>query len=247
MLIGSIGSRRIYSINCDCHIFIFICISAVLIIFILNNNNNNLFLPKYVWSRRRSPGLRQIHYFKKCRMMHKFTSSNTSVMVNYKIKVNPMKSANCRDISLNTYTLTRNRVHIISPRASFAVPTSIGPSVLPVGHVSSRTGSTPTLVLYSEDFEAVPQSNQRTFQNGVSSSSVKATDEDIFTISSWNGSTTGVSIAADGFDWKCKKITLKFCLEKKWVFNRDVECSSTVFPRIIARGQFFSTPKGCNC
>ena len=59
--------------------------------------------------------------------------------------------------------LTGYFVNIVSPGSSFAISTSIRPSILSVGHVSSRASSTPTLMLYSEDSVTKSQSNQRTF------------------------------------------------------------------------------------
>ena len=68
--------------------------------------------------------------------------------------------------------LTRNHVDIISPWPTFAVSTSIRLSVLPVGYVSPRTSSTPSLMLYSKGPKAVHYSIQRTLLDGFASSSV---------------------------------------------------------------------------
>ena len=100
----------------------------------------------------------------------------------------------------NESKLTSYLVHVIGPRTSLAVPTSIGPSVLPVGHVSSWTSSTPPLILYSEDWVPEPQSNQRTFQDGVCSSSVKTRHQCVATIHLWDGSASSVFVASKGFD-----------------------------------------------
>ena len=100
---------------------------------------------------------------------------------------------------------TRYPVNVVSPRASFAVPTSIGPSVLSVGHVSSRTGSTPSLVLNSEDSVTKPQSNQSTFQDGVCSSPIESRHQWIATIHLWNGSVTSVFVASEWLGCKQRK------------------------------------------
>ena len=94
-------------------------------------------------------------------------------------------------------SLTRYNVNIISPWSPLAISTSIRPSILSVGHVSSRTSSTPSLMLYSKGSVTKSQSNQSTFQNSVCSSPVIVFDKNIFTIIPWNRSSAGISVAAN--------------------------------------------------
>ena len=113
----------------------------------------------------------------------------------------------------NMHGLTGNKVHIISPRTSLAVPTSIGPSVLLVGHVSSRACSTPSLVLYSEGSVTSPRGCQCTFFDGVYSFSVVASHQDVTAVHLWNGSTTSISEAAYVPDCsEIKKTIIVICI-----------------------------------
>ena len=60
-------------------------------------------------------------------------------------------------------------IYVIGPRASFAIPTFIGSSVLPVCKMGPGSSSAPSLMLYSEDSVTKPQSDKSTFQDGVCS------------------------------------------------------------------------------
>ena len=106
--------------------------------------------------------------------------------------------------NIKLYRLTGYEIHIISPWSSFAIPTSIGTSVPPVGHVSSWSCSTPTLMLDCKSSVTTPRRYCKALKDGVDSSSVEAPDKHVFAIHLWNGSTTSISETSSRLDWKKK-------------------------------------------
>ena len=114
--------------------------------------------------------------------------------------------------------LTAYEINIIRPRSSFAVPTSIGSSILLKCHVSSRTCRTPSLMLNCKGFVTTPGGCCKALVDGGGSSSVEATDDDVFAIHLWNCSTAGVSETANRF--YCKEYQNMSSLTKKGSFFR---------------------------
>ena len=99
---------------------------------------------------------------------------------------------------------TRNKVNIVCPRTTFAIPTFIGSSILPVRQVSSRACSTPSLMLNSKSSVASLGSLQSTFCYGITSSSIETTHKKAFSIHLWNGSATCISVTASGSNCNTK-------------------------------------------
>ena len=103
------------------------------------------------------------------------------------------------------YRLTGYEIHIISPRTSLSVPTSIGPSILPECQVSSWARSAPSLMLDCKGSVTTSLCYREALVDGIRSSSVVAPDENIFTIHLWNCSATSVTETANRFDLKKEK------------------------------------------
>ena len=93
---------------------------------------------------------------------------------------------------------TIHYVDVISPWSPFATSTPIRPPILPVGYASSRTSSTPPLMLYSENSVTKPHCNQSTFHNGVFSSSIVILHQWVSPIHLWNCSAMRVSETSNG-------------------------------------------------
>ena len=109
----------------------------------------------------------------------------------------------------NFKILTVNSIDVICPRSSFAVPATIGSPVFgicPMGHASS---SAPSLVLHSKHSETIPQSHKSAFRDGVNSSTIVVSNQSIFAVFSWNGSTFGVAIATSIFNCESNEMIMK--------------------------------------
>ena len=98
--------------------------------------------------------------------------------------------------------LTGNEINIIRPWSSFAIPASIGSSILPVSQVSSWTCRTPSLMLNCKGSITTPGSCRKALIDGGGSSSVEATDNDVSAIHLWNSPTASVSETSNRFDCK---------------------------------------------
>ena len=101
--------------------------------------------------------------------------------------------------------LTVYSVHVISPRTSFAILTTIGSSILPVSHVSSWACSAPSLMLDCKSSVTKPHSDCGTFLNGVRSSSVISSHYWIATVNSWDSSATSVFEASKWLDYEIEQ------------------------------------------
>ena len=110
---------------------------------------------------------------------------------------------------------TRNKVNIVCPWTTFAIPTFIGSSILPVCQVSSRACSTPSLMLNSKSSVASLGSLQSTFCYGITSSSIETTHKKAFSIHLWNGSATCISVTASGSNCNTRSIKINSHLEKE--------------------------------
>ena len=93
--------------------------------------------------------------------------------------------------------LTINPVDIIGPRASLAIPTLIGWSVLPVSHMGPGSSSTPSLVLHPKDFEALHRCVECAFLEGFRSSAIISGEQGSATVYPWDCTASGVFEAAD--------------------------------------------------
>ena len=91
---------------------------------------------------------------------------------------------------------TYHVIYVVGQRASFAIPTSIGSSVLPVCQMGPGSSSTPSLVLHRKDLVSKPQSDKSTFQDGVCSFPVIAGYQWIATVHLRYGSAASVSVTS---------------------------------------------------
>ena len=105
--------------------------------------------------------------------------------------------------------LTVNSIDVICPRSSFAVPATIGSSVFGICPMGPGSSSAPSLVLHSKDSETKPQSHKSAFRDGVNSSPIVISNQDIFAVFSWNGSTFGVAIATSVFNCESNEMIMK--------------------------------------
>ena len=87
-------------------------------------------------------------------------------------------------------------IYVIGPRASFAIPTSTGSSVLAVCQMGPGSSSAPSLVLNRKDSVTKPQSNKSTLQDGVCSFPVIAGYQWIATVHLRYGSAASVFVTS---------------------------------------------------
>ena len=87
---------------------------------------------------------------------------------------------------------TYHVIYVIGQRASFAIPTSIGSSVLAVCQMGLGSSSAPSLVLNSKNAVTEPHGNQATSHDGVCALSVETFHQGIAAVHLRYRSTTCV-------------------------------------------------------
>ena len=159
---------------------------------------------QYIWNKHITAWKMLHTIFALVVRIRKFTCSFSDPSSHLRIKIVRVHFGWC-----NFKILTVNSIDVICPRSSFAVPATIGSSVFgicPMGHASS---SAPSLVLHSKHSETIPQSHKSAFRDGVNSSTIVVSNQGIFAVFSWNGSTFGVAIATSVFNCESNEMIMK--------------------------------------